>query len=109
MEDKKLFKDEFYFKTDRIESGQLAAQVGDEDNDDWLLVAAFLEELVDGDSGLSVGGFVLHLFQFAEHFVCTAPQSLQGCRVKTSSSFKELLWYIHKADIIGCIKSMSRF
>lgn len=99
----------FHFKTDRIESGKLAAQVGDEDDDDWLLVAALLEELVDGDSGLSVGGLVLHLFQLSEHLVCAASQPQQGCRVKTTSSFKELLWYIHKAEIMECIKSISRF
>lgn len=73
-----------FYKTDCIESGQLAAQVGDEDDDDWLLVAALLEELVDGDSGLSVGGLFLHLFQLSEHLVCAASQPQQGCRVKTT-------------------------
>lgn len=88
------------FKTDCIESGQLASQVGDEDDNDWLLVAALLEELVDGDSGLSVGGLFLHFFQLSEDFVCAPSQSQQGCRVKTTTSSKEPLWYIHKAEII---------
>lgn len=74
-------------KTDRIESGQLAAQVDDEDDDDWLLVAALLEELLDGDAGLSVSGLFLHLFQLSEHLFCAASQPQQGCRVKTTSSF----------------------
>lgn len=51
-----------FHKTDRIESGQLAAQVDDEDDNDRLLVAALLEELADGDTGLSVGSLFLHLF-----------------------------------------------
>lgn len=88
------------FKTDCIESGQLAAQVGDEDDNDWLLVAALLEELMDGDSGLSVGSLFLHLFQLSEDLVFAASQPQQGCRVKTTTSYKEPLWYNHKAEII---------
>ena len=72
--------------TDRIESGQLAAQVDDEDDNNRLLVSALFEELVDGDTEcLSVSGLFLHLFQLSEHLVRAASQPQQRCRVKTTS------------------------
>lgn len=75
-----------FLETDRIESRQLAAQIDDEDDDDWLLVAALLKELTDGDSGLSVCGLLLHFFQLSVHLVCVAFQPQQGCRVKTETT-----------------------
>lgn len=92
----RLFKDKLQVTTDRVESGQLAAHVDDEDDDDWLLVAALLEELVDGDSGLSVGGLPLHLFQLSEHLVGAASQPQQRCRVTTTSSSEKPLWCVHR-------------
>lgn len=59
---------------DRIESGQLAAQVGDQDNDDWLLVAPLPEKLLDSDSTLSVSRLFLHLLQFGQCCVSTSSQ-----------------------------------
>lgn len=71
--------------TDRIESGQLAAQVDNEDDDNGLLVAALLEELVYGDTALSVGSLFLHFLQLSKHHVCAASQPQQGCGIKISS------------------------
>lgn len=55
--------------TDRIESRQLASQIDDEDDYDWLPIAAFLEELADGHAGLGVGRLFFHLLQLSEHLV----------------------------------------
>lgn len=68
--------------TDRIESGQLAAHVDDEDQNNRLPVAASLEELVDGDAGVSVSRLLLHLLQLSEHFVRVPSQSQQGWGLK---------------------------
>lgn len=70
--------------TDRIESRQLAAQVDHENDDDRLLVAAPLEELVHGDAALSVGSLFLHFLQLSKHLVGAASQPQQGCGIKTS-------------------------
>jgi len=76
-------KQRFTTATDRIESRELASQVDNQDNNDWLPVAAFLEKIMDGDTALSVRSLLFHLFQLSEYLVCSASQPQQGCRVKT--------------------------
>lgn len=71
--------------TNSVESRQLAAQVDDQDDDDWLFVARLLEEITDVDPGQSVGRLFFHLFQLSKHRFCVTPQPLQRCRVGTSS------------------------
>lgn len=72
-------------QTNSVESGQLAAQVDDQDDDDWLFVARLLEEIMDVDPGQSVGRLFFHLFQLSKHLFCATPQPLQCCGVETSS------------------------
>ena len=64
-----------------VESRQLAAEVDDEDDDNRLLVAALFEELLDGDTGLRVGGLFLHFLQLGKHLLRSASQPQQGCKV----------------------------
>lgn len=75
-------------ETDRVESGQLAAQVDDEDDGDGPLVPALLEELVDGDAGLAVRRLLLHLVQLGERLVRASSQPQQGCGGFESTSFR---------------------
>lgn len=69
-------------ENDRVESRQLAAQVGDQNDNDWLLVAPPPEELLDADSALSVSRLLLHLLQLGRRCVSAASQPQQGCREK---------------------------
>lgn len=70
-------------KTNSVESRQLAAQVDDQDDGDWLFVARLLEEIADVDPGPSVRRLLLHLFQLSQHLFRVSPEPLQRCGVRT--------------------------
>lgn len=69
---------------DRVESRQLAAQVGDQDNDNWLLVAPPPEELFKGNSTLGVSRLLLHLLQLGQRCVSATSQPQQGYKEENS-------------------------
>lgn len=76
------FKEKPPANTDRVESRQLAAQVDGQNDQDGLSVAAFCDELADGDAAGCARSFLLHLLQLGQHLVFSVPQPQQGCGVK---------------------------